>query len=162
MTKFTLVIISVVMLAQGITAETPVRECSNHAPLPFAVQVDSCQEMPCDLWKGSDLQMIIQFVATRNDMLNLKATVKLTTLGVQIPFELGTQRSDVCANLLYGAYCPLYKDEDVTYHLALPIEDHQPEVPTKVEVSLLDSMDNSVIACFVVDGKFKKPQYNRA
>lgn len=134
---------------------------SDNAPLPLSVEVDTCTEMPCDLWKNSETQMIIQFVATRNYMMHLKAVVKFTTLGVQIPFELAPERSDVCENLLYQAYCPLYKDEDVTYHLLLPIENHQPEVPTKVEVSIVDEMDDTVVSCFVVDGRFKKQKFNR-
>ncbi|XP_061389056.1 uncharacterized protein LOC133324226, partial [Musca vetustissima] len=135
---------------------------ANNAPLPLSVEVDSCSDMPCDFVKGSESQMIIQFVATRNNMLNLKAMVKFTTLGIQIPFEMDAERSDVCKNLLYGAYCPLYKDEDVTYHLALPIEQHNPDVPTKVEVSIVDSLDGGVLSCFVVDGRFKKQLYNKA
>uniref|UniRef100_A0A1L8EG92 Putative epididymal secretory protein e1 n=2 Tax=Haematobia irritans TaxID=7368 RepID=A0A1L8EG92_HAEIR len=147
--------IYLMVLTKEISAETPVRKCSNEAPLPLSVQVDNCSTMPCDLWKGSESQFTVQFVANRNEMMNLKAVVKFTTLGVEIPFELEASKSDVCSNLLYGAYCPLYKDEDVTYHLVLPIENHHPEVPTKVEISLKDEDDNSAVSCFVVDAKFK-------
>ncbi|XP_013100031.2 uncharacterized protein LOC106082202 [Stomoxys calcitrans] len=142
-------------MSRMISAETPVRKCAYDVPLPLSVQVDSCSTMPCDLWKGSESQIIIQFVANRNDMFNVMANVEFTTLGVQIPYELEASRSDVCENLLYGAYCPLYKDEDVTYLLALPIDRHQPEVPTKVEISLLDSQNSNMISCFVLDAKFR-------
>ncbi|XP_075144680.1 NPC intracellular cholesterol transporter 2-like [Haematobia irritans] len=148
--------IYLMVLTKEISAETPVRKCSNEAPLPLSVQVDNCSTMPCDLWKGSESQFTVQFVANRNEIMNLKTVVKFTTLGVEIPFVLEASKSDVCTNLLYGAYCPLYKDEDVTYHLVLPIENHHPEVPTKVEISLIDQQDdNNMVSCFVVDAKFK-------
>ncbi|KAH8236597.1 hypothetical protein KR026_006489 [Drosophila bipectinata] len=127
-------------------------------PLPLMVQIDECDSSPCDLWKGSDARIDIQFVATRNTMQKLSAEVHLTSLGVTIPYDLEASRGNVCTNLLHGAYCPLDAGEDVTYELLLPVGTSQPEVPTRLEVRLLDSeKDNEVVACFLADTRVKKP-----
>lgn len=91
-------------------------------------------------------------------MYQLTAKVYLTSLGVTIPFELDAQRSNVCQNLLHGAYCPLDAGEDVTYRLRLPLASNQPEVPTRLQVTLYDSeRANEVVACFMTDTRVRKP-----
>lgn len=91
-------------------------------------------------------------------MYQLTAKVHLTSLGVTIPFELDSQRSNVCQNLLHGAYCPLDADEDVTYRLLLPVPSNQPEVPTRLQVTLYDSeRKDEVVACFLADTRVRKP-----
>ncbi|XP_034486368.1 uncharacterized protein LOC117790870 [Drosophila innubila] len=140
-------------------ADTPVRQCANEKnPLPLMVQIDDCNELPCDLWKGLESKIAIQFVATRNSMRQLTARVHLTSLGVTIPFELDAKRSDVCNNLLHGAYCPLDAGEDVTYRLMLPVASNQPEVPTRLQVTLHDAEKaDQVVACFLADTRVRKP-----
>ncbi|XP_030559312.1 uncharacterized protein LOC115761623 [Drosophila novamexicana] len=140
-------------------ADTPVRQCANtNNPLPLMVQIDDCDELPCDLLKGLESNIAIQFVATRNSMHQLTARVHLTSLGVTIPFELEAQRSNVCKNLLHGAYCPLDAGEDVTYRLLLPVASNQPEVPTRLQVSLHDAeQSDQVVACFLADTRVRKP-----
>ena len=100
--------------------------------------------------------MAVQFVSPRNNLTEIKADVRLTTLGIGMPFELDAERENVCKNLMFGAYCPLDKDEDVTYHLVLDIGEHQPEVPAKIEVSLKDSTTQEELTCFIVDIRIKK------
>lgn len=91
-------------------------------------------------------------------MKKLSAEVRLTSLGVTIPYDLEASRGNVCTNLLHGAYCPLDAGEDVTYELLLPVGTSQPEVPTRLEIRLLDSeQDNEVVACFLADTRVKKP-----
>lgn len=91
-------------------------------------------------------------------MHQLTARVHLTSLGVTIPFELEAQRSNVCKNLLHGAYCPLDAGEDVTYRLLLPVASNQPEVPTRLQVSLHDAeQSDQVVACFLADTRVRKP-----
>lgn len=100
--------------------------------------------------------MAIQFVSPTDNLKQIKADVSLTTLGIGMPFELDAERKDVCKNLMFGAYCPLDKGEDVTYHLTLDIGEHQPEVPAKIEVSLKDSITQEELTCFIVDIRIKK------
>ncbi|KAH8383680.1 hypothetical protein KR009_009997 [Drosophila setifemur] len=142
-----------------VSGETPIRQCAYESyPLPLMVQIDDCNSSPCDLLKGSEAKIDIQFVATRNTMKALTAEVHLTSLGVTIPYDLESSRGTVCSNLLHGAYCPLDAGEDVTYQLLLPVGNSQPEVPTRLEVRLLDSdNDNRVVACFLADTRVKKP-----
>ncbi|KAH8243868.1 hypothetical protein KR032_010830 [Drosophila birchii] len=142
-----------------VAANTPFRQCSDNSfPMPLAVQIDECDALPCDLWKGSEAKIDIQFVATRNTMQRLSAEVHLTSLGVTIPYDLDVSRGNVCNNLLHGAYCPLDAGEDVTYELLLPITSNQPEVPTRLEVRLLDTEnENQVVSCFLADTRVKKP-----
>lgn len=93
-------------------------------------------------------------------MRQLNARVHLTSLGVTIPYELNAERSNVCNNLLHGAYCPLDSGEDVTYRLLLPVTNNQPEVPTRLQVTLYDAEEqggNQVVACFLADTRVKKP-----
>ncbi|XP_017873361.1 PREDICTED: epididymal secretory protein E1 [Drosophila arizonae] len=140
------------------SADTPIRKCANNkSPLPLMVQINDCNALPCELLKGQESSIAIQFVATRNAMHQLTAKVYLTSLGVTIPFELDAQRSNVCENLLHGAYCPLDAGEDVTYRLRLPVANTQPEVPTRLQVTLHDSeRGNEVVACFMTDTRVRK------
>ncbi|BFF92762.1 NPC intracellular cholesterol transporter 2 [Drosophila madeirensis] len=142
-----------------ISADTPIRRCADSSiPLPLMVQINECDTLPCDLWKGSEAKIDIQFVATRNTMKQLTAEVRLTSLGVTLPYDLEAKRGNVCQNLLHGAYCPLDAGEDVTYELLLPVEPTQLEVPTRLEVRLLDvDNGNQVVSCFVTDTRVKKP-----
>ncbi|XP_016989961.1 uncharacterized protein LOC108052142 [Drosophila rhopaloa] len=142
-----------------VAANTPFRQCADSSyNQPLMVQIDQCDTLPCDLWKGTEAKIDIQFVATRNSMKKLTAEVHLTSLGVTIPYDLEAARGNVCGNLLHGAYCPLDAGEDVTYHLLLPVTTNQPEVPTRLEVRLLDSEDGDrVVSCFLADTRVKKP-----
>ncbi|EDW55404.1 uncharacterized protein LOC6621198 [Drosophila sechellia] len=143
----------------SIAASTPIRQCADSSyPQPLMVQIDDCDALPCDLWKGTEAKIDIQFVATRNTMKKLSAEVHLTSLGVTIPYDLEASRGNVCSNLLHGAYCPLDAGEDVTYQLLLPVTANQPEVPTRLEIRLLDSdNENQVVSCFLADTRVKKP-----
>ncbi|EDW81701.2 uncharacterized protein Dwil_GK10876 [Drosophila willistoni] len=139
-------------------ANTPIRQCADeNVAMPLMVQINDCDSSPCDLLKDSEATIAIQFVAHRNSMRQLSAQVHLTSLGVTIPYDLEASRGNVCSNLLHGAYCPLDAGEDVTYQLLLPIATSQPEVPTRLEVKLVDDQEGNVIACFLADTRIKKP-----
>lgn len=92
--------------------------------------------------------------------MNIRASVRFTTLGVEIPFKLIEERSDVCKNLLFNAYCPLDAGEDVTYHLMLTVSDNQAELPVKIEVSLVDQKDDEMLSCFVTDGRIRNQMFS--
>ncbi|XP_037956734.1 NPC intracellular cholesterol transporter 2-like [Teleopsis dalmanni] len=144
------------IIATTVDALTPVRKCGNGKSLPLSVQVNDCNELPCDFWKGTNTHMAIQFVATKNLMSSIRSKVHVTTMGMELPQGLQEEQSNVCKNLMFGAYCPLYKEEDVVYHLTMSVQEALPEVPVRVEVSLIDETDDEVIACFITDGRVKK------
>lgn len=81
--------------------------------------------------------------------------VKAKTLGITVPYELPEDVRDVCSNLMYEAYCPLYATEDVTYLFLFPIASTYPEIGVNVEIYLVDQ-DEELVTCFKCDIKVKK------
>lgn len=79
---------------------------------------------------------------------SLKTHVKATTLGITVPYILPDDVSDVCSNLMYYAYCPLDPTEDVTYLFNFYIQETYPEIPVKVEISLVNQ-DKDIVTCFM-------------
>ncbi|KAI8131018.1 hypothetical protein FF38_03645 [Lucilia cuprina] len=154
--KVFMVLFYALNLIHNSMGKTPVRKCANGLPEPLSVQVNSCSEMPCTLWRGFSTNMEIQFVSTKDAVRDINADVQMTTAGIGMSLGLSSERKNVCNNLMFGAYCPMYAEEDATYHLVLDIADHQPEVPVKIEVSIKDSSDDTVFACFVLDGKIRR------
>lgn len=112
--------------------------------------------MPCELWRGYDTNMAIQFVSPRKSITDIKADVHMSTLAIGMPLELPSERLDVCKNLMFEANCPVYEGEDVTYHLVMGIGEYQPEVPAKIEVSIKDKSDDTILACFVLDARITR------
>ncbi|KAM7361966.1 NPC intracellular cholesterol transporter 2-like [Cochliomyia hominivorax] len=154
--KLVITLICVLNLILNCATETPVRKCPNGQLTPISVKVDSCTESPCELWRGFATNMEIQFVALKNSVKNIKADVRMSTLGIGLPLDLPHESKDVCKNLMFGANCPMDKDEDATYHLSLDIGEYQPEVPAKLEVSIKDANDGSEMACFILDARITK------
>lgn len=76
-------------------------------------------------------------------------------MGITVPYVLPEEVADVCSNLMYSAFCPIYKTEDVVYKFNFYVDNSYPEISVKVEVSL-NSEDNETLSCFVVDVKVKK------
>lgn len=81
--------------------------------------------------------------------------VKAKTFGITIPYELPEEVRDVCSNLRYDAYCPLYETEDVTYLFVFPIASAYPEISVTIEIYLVDQ-DEKMVTCFKCDIKVKK------
>ncbi|SPP80423.1 uncharacterized protein LOC117583192 [Drosophila guanche] len=133
---------------------TDVRRCSDDKPFPLEVRVDRCITPPCYIIKGSTQYFEIDFAVDKY-ITSMKAKVKATTLGIiTVPYELPPEVAAVCPNLMFGAYCPLYPTEDVTYLFAFPIGEY-PEIGVKVEISLVDQ-DDDIATCFVCDIKVVK------
>lgn len=81
--------------------------------------------------------------------------VKAKTLGITVPYELPEETKNVCANLMYGAYCPLYPTEDVTYFFLFPVASNYPEISVNIEIYLVNQ-DSDILTCFKCDIKVKK------
>ena len=86
--------------------------------------------------------------------------VKAKTFGVTVPYELPPEVRDVCPNLMYDAYCPLYRTEDVTYLFLFPIADIYPEISVNIEIYIVDQ-DSELVTCFKCDIKVKKGPNNK-
>ncbi|XP_011178279.1 uncharacterized protein LOC105209542 [Zeugodacus cucurbitae] len=132
---------------------TEVKKCSDDKPFPLAVRVLNCEIPPCDVIKGTDMIFEIDFFVMKY-VTKLTTLVRATSFGMTIPYELPEDVRDVCTNLMYHAYCPLYATEDVTYLFKFPIGNY-PEVSVKVEIYLVDQ-DKDVATCFVCNIKVKK------
>ncbi|XP_075148483.1 Niemann-Pick type C-2e [Haematobia irritans] len=144
-----------IALMIAVTAATNVKECKKGQPFPLSVEVVGCDEVPCDVVKGTTALMNVHFVGTKDNIRNLRAVVHATTIGITVPYDLPPEVASVCDNLLYGATCPIDKTEDVVYAFKFYVESHYPEISVSVQVSLEDDEGES-IACFVVNIKVKK------
>lgn len=96
----------------------------------------------------------MQNFLTDKFITTMTTLVKATTLGVTVPYVLPDDVKAVCPNLMYGAYCPLYPTEDVTYLFVFPIGNY-PEISVKVEIYIEDQ-DGDIVSCFVCDIKVRK------
>uniref|UniRef100_A0A1I8M5L1 MD-2-related lipid-recognition domain-containing protein n=2 Tax=Musca domestica TaxID=7370 RepID=A0A1I8M5L1_MUSDO len=155
--KFLFVIVVALMIA-GIGA-TNVKECKKGQPFPLSVDIVGCDEMPCNVVKGTTAVMYVHFVGTKDNIRKLNAVVHATTLGITVKYDLPEDVSNVCDNLMYGATCPIDKTEDVVYAFNFYIDSSYPEISVSVQVSLNDEEDDS-IACFVANIKVKRGSTN--
>ncbi|XP_013100039.1 NPC intracellular cholesterol transporter 2 homolog a [Stomoxys calcitrans] len=145
-----LVICAVVVLSQA----TEVKRCDAGKPFPLEVRVKGCEVPPCDIVKGTNVEMEIEFV-TYKHVTTATTLVKAKTFGVTVPYELPDEVKDVCSNLMYGAYCPLYPTEDVTYFFLFPVSANYPEISVNIEI-YLENQDGELLTCFKCDIKVKK------
>ncbi|EDV42183.1 uncharacterized protein Dana_GF17136 [Drosophila ananassae] len=133
---------------------TEVKRCSGSKPFPLEVRVHGCVTPPCYIVKGTNQKFEIDFAVDKY-ITKMTALVKATTLGIiTVPYELPADVAAVCPNLMYGAYCPVYPTEDVTYLFDFPIGEY-PEIGVKIEIYLVDQ-DNEIATCFVCDIKVVK------
>ncbi|XP_068153719.1 NPC intracellular cholesterol transporter 2 homolog a-like [Drosophila tropicalis] len=140
--------------AENENPATEVKRCSGSKPFPLEVRVHGCVTPPCLVVKGTTQKFEIDFAVDKY-ITQLTTLVKATTLGIiTVPYELPPDVAAVCPNLMYGAYCPLYPTEDVTYLFSFPIGEY-PEIGVKIEIYLADQ-DGETATCFVCDIKVVK------
>lgn len=99
--------------------------------------------------------MDMQFAANKDNTTKLTAKVTAFLGFLPIPYPIDESVSNVCDNLLDGAYCPLDKTEDVTYRFLLPLDDSYPEIQVKVQVAVEDQ-SREIVSCFAVNIKVIK------
>ncbi|XP_023302149.2 NPC intracellular cholesterol transporter 2 [Lucilia cuprina] len=133
---------------------TEVKQCGDNKPFPLDVRVKGCDIPPCDIVKGTSVEFEIDLVAHKF-ITSATTLVKAKTLGITVPYELPEDVRDVCSNLMYEAYCPLYDTEDVTYLFLFPIASTYPEISVNVEIYIVDQ-DEDLVTCFKCDIKVKK------
>ncbi|XP_053682877.1 NPC intracellular cholesterol transporter 2-like [Sabethes cyaneus] len=126
------------------------RPCAGVRPLPASVRIENCPQMPCQLARGTNANMAMEFTALQ-DATNLRTTVMATALGITGPYELPPDRAAAC-NWLVQSRCPISAGEDLVYHLSMPITPIYPLVSVTIEIDVVDETAQSH-GCFVVDAR---------
>ncbi|XP_039453050.1 NPC intracellular cholesterol transporter 2-like [Culex pipiens pallens] len=145
------VLIALVLPALALAGDVvETRACSDDRPVPREVRVQNCPSTPCELVRGSDANMEMDFTAPFN-AATLQTRIVATALGVTAPFELPADRARAC-DWLIGSQCPISEQEDVTYNLQMPVLRIYPRVSLVLEVSLVDEEERTH-ACFVLDAR---------
>ncbi|XP_043064986.1 NPC intracellular cholesterol transporter 2 homolog a [Drosophila ficusphila] len=146
-----LVILAIIVASVGATT---VQQCKNK-PAPLGVNIKDCDQPPCVVYKGTIAEMEVHFLGNNDNIKSITAVVTAKVLGMNLPYALPEEVSNVCINLLYGAMCPIDKDEDVTYQFNFYVDPSFPEITADVTVTLNDAQ-NEPITCFVVSCKIRK------
>ncbi|XP_058836821.1 NPC intracellular cholesterol transporter 2-like [Topomyia yanbarensis] len=144
----TIAFLPAIVLAGGDVVAT--RACSEGRPVPQEVRVDNCPSVPCELPRGADANMEMDFQAPF-DATTLTTRIMATALGVTGPFELPADRARAC-DWLIGSQCPVSQGEDVTYNLQMPVLRIYPRISLTIEVSLVDE-EQRTHACFELDAR---------
>ncbi|XP_058059973.1 NPC intracellular cholesterol transporter 2-like [Anopheles bellator] len=126
-----------------------VQKCTEGA-LPTSVDVAGCHSAPCDLPKGHDAKVMVDFTASRT-LSALRPEVHASFGGLSVPFVLPSDRQDAC-KWLVGGQCPVSVKEDVTYELQLPVLSSYPTLSLTVELKLVDQ-NQDVVTCFQLDAR---------
>ncbi|XP_017035870.1 mite group 2 allergen Gly d 2.02 [Drosophila kikkawai] len=147
-------VLLVLSLVLATVRATTVKQCKDK-PFPLSVNIQDCDEPPCIVYKGTVAVMEVHFLGNNNNIKSITATTTAKVLGMNLPYDLPEEVSDVCRNLLYGAMCPIDKDEDVTYQFNFYVEPAFPEITADVTVTLNDE-DGEPITCFMVSCKLRK------
>ncbi|XP_053671480.1 uncharacterized protein LOC128721726 [Anopheles nili] len=145
------VVLLVALIAGGSLAEAlQTHPCTNQRPHPSFVELSGCSVMPCELVRGSDVEMHLEFEAPFAAQ-SLQYRVVATALGITAPYELPPDRANAC-NWLTGSACPISQGEDITSTLSMPVLPIYPLVSLVIEVSVIDEQARTH-ACFAVDAR---------
>ncbi|XP_001357987.3 mite group 2 allergen Lep d 2 [Drosophila pseudoobscura] len=147
------IVLALAFLSAAVSS-TNVKQCKDK-PFPLSVRVADCDEPPCTVYKGTSAIMEVQFLGTSNNIRNITAKTTAKVFGMNLPYELPDEVSNVCTNLMYGAMCPIDKGEDVTYQFNFYVEPSFPEITADVTVTLIDA-EAEVITCFICSCKLRK------
>ncbi|XP_041452396.1 mite group 2 allergen Lep d 2 [Drosophila obscura] len=147
------IVLALAFLAAAVNS-TNVKQCKGK-PFPLTVRVQDCEEPPCIVYKGTTVIMEVQFLGNNNNIQNITAKTTAKVLGMNLPYDLPEEVSNVCTNLMYGAMCPIDKGEDVTYQFNFYVEPSFPEITADVTVTL-DDAQGEVITCFICSCKLRK------
>ncbi|XP_065074230.1 uncharacterized protein LOC135698267 [Ochlerotatus camptorhynchus] len=142
----------VLLLAVASAQDLHTHPCLGGLPHPNWVRIEGCENMPCKLIRGQDVNMWMEFTALSS--FEGLTTKVMSTVGneINLPYPLPSDKANTC-NWLVNTRCPIDYSEDVEYHLNFNVSFLYPEVPDlKLEISLVDNY-NHVQSCFVVDTK---------
>ncbi|XP_035777331.1 uncharacterized protein LOC118458699 [Anopheles albimanus] len=132
MLRYTVLLVALVASA-SFTEALQTRACAEGTH-PSRVVISGCTEMPCNLIRGSDVSMELDFVAP-HAAETLRYGVIATALGITAPYELPPDRANAC-NWLSGSACPISANEDVTATLSMPVLPIYPLVSLQIQSCL--------------------------
>uniref|UniRef100_A0A182UZM7 MD-2-related lipid-recognition domain-containing protein n=1 Tax=Anopheles merus TaxID=30066 RepID=A0A182UZM7_ANOME len=144
-------VLLVALVASGsLTEALQTRACTNQRPQPASVEITGCTQMPCELIRGSDVAMRLEWEAPFAAQ-TLQHRVVATALGITAPYELPPDRANAC-NWLEGSACPISQGEDIISTLSMPVLPIYPLVSLVIEVSILDEQARTQ-TCFAIDAR---------
>ncbi|XP_053667325.1 uncharacterized protein LOC128716609 [Anopheles marshallii] len=144
-------VLLVALVASGsLTEALDTLTCSNGRPHPGHVEITGCTQMPCELVRGSDVGMVLEWEAPFAAQ-TLSYRVVATALGITAPYELPPDRAAAC-NWLDGSACPISQGEDIVSTLSMPVLPIYPLINLEIEVSILDEATRTH-TCFVVQAR---------
>ncbi|EAA07712.5 AGAP002849-PA [Anopheles gambiae str. PEST] len=144
-------VLLVALVASGsLTEALQTRACTNQRPQPASVEITGCAQMPCELIRGSDVAMRLEWEAPFAAQ-TLQHRVVATALGITAPYELPPDRANAC-NWLDGSACPISQGEDIVSTLSMPVLPIYPLVSLVIEVSILDEQARTQ-TCFAIDAR---------
>uniref|UniRef100_A0A182PSP0 MD-2-related lipid-recognition domain-containing protein n=1 Tax=Anopheles epiroticus TaxID=199890 RepID=A0A182PSP0_9DIPT len=136
-TMYRFAVLLVALVASGsLTEALQTRACTNGRPHAASVEITGCTQMPCELIRGSDVGMRLEWEAPFAAQ-TLQHRVVATALGITAPYELPADRANAC-NWLEGSVCPISQGEDIISTLSMPILPIYPLVSLVIEVSIID------------------------
>uniref|UniRef100_A0A182RQ16 MD-2-related lipid-recognition domain-containing protein n=1 Tax=Anopheles funestus TaxID=62324 RepID=A0A182RQ16_ANOFN len=145
-----LAFVSIIAFSSLATADVVIVQQCSDGPLPASVDVIGCAASPCELQKGKDSTVLVDFKADRQ-LVSLVPQIQTIFAGATIPFELPDDQKDACKSLI-GGMCPVSQDEDVTYQLRIPVLASYPSITLTVELKLVDQ-DDTAVTCFQLAAK---------
>uniref|UniRef100_A0A182N741 MD-2-related lipid-recognition domain-containing protein n=1 Tax=Anopheles dirus TaxID=7168 RepID=A0A182N741_9DIPT len=143
------IVFTISLAGRALADVVTVHQCSE-GPVPLSVDVLDCRSAPCELPRGQDAAVMVEFTASK-PLSALVPKVHASIGGLTVPFELPDDRKDAC-NWLVGAVCPISRGEDVMYELRLPILASYPSLSLTVELKLVDQ-EQGVVTCFQLQAK---------
>lgn len=153
--------ILIAALIPAMALATNVGKCDGK-PFPNAVRVAGCDFMPCNVVRGSNAIMDLDFTVGGNFLLYLLKLIfkfyffqinKIVAyaLGQIVDYPLPDEINKVCNNL-GTSQCPLDPTEEATWNFIFSIGYEYPLIELVIEVNLLDQSDNYV-SCFKLDAQ---------
>uniref|UniRef100_A0A182KBS6 MD-2-related lipid-recognition domain-containing protein n=1 Tax=Anopheles christyi TaxID=43041 RepID=A0A182KBS6_9DIPT len=133
-------VLLVALVASGsLTEALQTNACTNGRPQPANVEITGCSQMPCDLIRGSDVGMRLEWEAPFAAQ-TLQHRVVATALGITAPYELPADRANAC-NWLDGSACPISQGEDIVSTLSMPVLPIYPLVSLVIECLYRGTLD---------------------
>jgi Niemann-Pick C2 protein len=114
-----------------------IRFAGKTGAVPKAVRIEGCDKPPCELYRGADITMEVDFEAVTSTK-TLKPQVFATAVGITIPYELPSHLAEACKYLANEKNCPLTPGHEYTYKLTMPVDKNYPAIPVSLEFSLQD------------------------
>lgn len=148
----------VLAIVPAILAQTPLRVCSNGAPLPNAAYLggreDTCLAPPCPVSRAQGFAVTDVHFTPRSTTNTFRVQVRAFVFGFlwitqEVPSNIS---NDWCQILIEGHTCPLPGGVPAWYRLQLPVDPTTPNVDPDTEITFFDE-NNEIVFCYQVATK---------